>query len=214
MFSRRDAECRESDKRCYSKYPPRSLHLRSACLPELFRQQHDDHQKACVTAENQISAVQSVTEHGALVDKDVFDGRGRVVGRSRPAVRRRTWKQRPPPHKSLKEKKRVEEAYLAEDHDTGDPPKVCPHFVSNGRVQKQRPQHADHDVSHQNAVRSLRILKRDFRNEEKADIEKRRTFFVKIVSEIVHRGCHNPAEEKSDKVTGHMEQRWLHLSSK
>ena len=105
MFSRRDAECRESDKRCYSKYPPRSLHLRSACLPELFRQQHDDHQKACVTAENQISAVQSVTEHGALVDKDVFDGRGRVVGRSRPAVRRRTWKQRPPPHKSLKEKR-------------------------------------------------------------------------------------------------------------
>ena len=73
MLSSCDAENGKQDERCDGKHSPQFDYLRFACFPELFRQQHDNHQKPCVTAKKQIAAVQSVAEHGALVDKDVFD---------------------------------------------------------------------------------------------------------------------------------------------
>ena len=107
MLSRRETEDGEEDEDEQREDAPCPAHERTVGLPQLVREEHHGHEEARVAAEDEIPAVERVTEHGPLVDEDGFDVLWRVVGRAGSAVRSRTGKQRPPSHNPLERKERT-----------------------------------------------------------------------------------------------------------
>ena len=113
-----------------------------------------------MTAEDEVSAVERVTQHRPLVDEDVLDGGGSVAGHSRTTVRSGSRKKRPPTHESL-----------AENHDAGNASKVRPHFVADGGMEEETAQHAEKDIGDEDHIGRLSICERDFGNERETDVE-------------------------------------------
>lgn len=102
MLSCREAEHGEEHQHDEREHSPAPAHGGRVGPPQLFGEQHDGHEKAGVSAEDQVTAVQCVAEHGSLVHEDGFDALRRVVWRSGSAMGRRSWKERPPAHDSLR----------------------------------------------------------------------------------------------------------------
>lgn len=123
-----------------------------------------------MTAEDEVSAVERVTQHRPLVDEDVLDGGGSVAGHSRTTVRSGSRKKRPPTHESLSVIRRKSDC-LAENHDAGDASKVRPHFVADGGVEEETAQHAEKDIGDEDHIGRLSICERDFGNERETDVE-------------------------------------------
>ena len=160
-------EQEESEKCEESPHPASERALR---LPEFLRQEHHNDQEARMAAEDEVATVERVAQHRSLVDEDVFDGGGSVARHPGTTVGRGAGEKRPPAHESLAVMERESEC-LAENHDARNPSEVCPHFVADGRVQKETSQHAEEDVGHEDHVGRLSVGEGDFGNEREPNIE-------------------------------------------
>ena len=101
MLSRCQTEYGKQEERGQREESPQPAHERTLRLPELLREQHHDDQEARVTAEDEVAAVERVTQHRPLVDEDVLDGCGSVAGHSRTTMGSGSRKKCPPAHESL-----------------------------------------------------------------------------------------------------------------